>query len=408
MASSKKTKSLSCVSCGLRDGDVLSPKMPPYGDGKQGILVIGEAPGKVEDQRGKPWQGRTGRLLQKTLGKLGVDLFEDCVSVNAVNCRPPNNRTPSSFEIDCCREVVVRKAINEFKPKVIILLGTVAVHSFLGDRWHKDLGGISKWRGFLISDQDFQCWVLPTFHPSYVSRMDSREVNTVWEQDLELAVSATAMDFPKEPEDGPKIHYIEDLSVLYSLKHVEELSFDYETTGLKPQREDQRIVCASVAVNEHEVYTFMMPETKFERRPFTTLLKNPDIGKMAHNFKFEHKWTKERYWFDVENWLWDSMIAAHILDNRSGITGLKFQTYVNFGVIYGDDVLPYFRKDEESGNGTNKIYDLLEEPGGKEKLMKYCALDSHYEFRLAKLQMELLDIDESEEEEGEEVDELPF
>lgn len=387
MVQSKKT--LSCITCKLREGKVISPKMESYGDGQKGILVIGEAPGQVEDRKNLPWQGRTGRLLQHTLQKIGIDLFEDCLCVNAVNCRPPDNRTPKTLEVDCCREVVVNPLIEAFEPKIIVPLGTVALQSILSPRWKTDLGGITKWHGFVIPDQELQAWIVPAYHPSYVARIDSKEANTVWEQDLSVLPSLVDTDIPVYPE--PKIHYLDDLSPLEDLQNVSEIAFDYETTGLKAKRKGHRIVSVSVAANEKEVYSFLMPETKAERRPFTFLLTNPNIGKMAHNMKFEHTWTRDRLGIDIKNWQWDSMLAAHMLDNRSGITGLKFQSYANFGVMdYASEITPFLRRKEDSGNGFNNIFELLEQPGGKEKLLKYGALDSHYEFMLAKVQMELL------------------
>lgn len=383
MSSTKKP--LNCFSCGLREG-CDSPKMAPYGNGKKGILVIGEAPGVVEDRKGLPWQGRTGRLLQRTMHKLGVDLFEDCVCINAINCRPPNNRTPKPFEIDCCREVLVQKTIDSMKPHVIILLGSVAVQSFIGPRWPTDLGGIMKWRGFRIPDQDYGCWVVPTFHPSYVYRIESREANTIWEQDLSLAIEALEMGVPTNEE--PEIKILTDLSIFNHAHENEYMSFDYETTGLKSQAPGHRIICASVAFHHTKVFAFMMPKTKSERRPFMDLLTDSRVGKMAHNMKFEDAWTLNRLGIQVDNWLWDSMLAAHILDNRTGVTGLKFQTYVNFGVIdYSSEITPYLRS-ASGGNGFNKIHELLEQPGGEEALLKYCALDSHYEYKLAMKQME--------------------
>jgi uracil-DNA glycosylase family 4 len=390
MPTPKSKQNLSCITCKLRDGDVLSPKMEAYGEGKKGILIIGEAPGQVEDRKGLPWQGGTGRLLQRTLAKLGIDLFEDCVCVNAVNCRPPNNRTPKAKEIDCCREVIVRHVYRQFQPHIIVPLGTVALQSFLSPRWPTNLGGISQWHGFIIPDRDYNAWVVPTFHPSYIARMDSREANTVWEKDLAPLSGLVDVEVPKYIE--PKIHYLQDLSVLEKLQEAPEIAFDYETTGLKAQRKGHRIVCVSVAINMKEVYVFMLPETKVGRKPFIDLLTNPSIGKMAHNMKFEHSWTYHRLGVEIKNWQWDSMIAAHMLDNRSGVTGLKFQTYANFGVVdYSSEITPYLRKREEGGNGMNGIYELLEEEGGKEKLLKYCALDSHYQYMLSRIQMAQLD-----------------
>lgn len=389
MAKSSK-RTLSCLSCGLREG-VVTPKMEAYGKGREGILVIGEAPGQAEDRKGMPWQGRTGRLLQKTLyDGMGIDLFEDCLCVNAINCRPPDNRKPRAFEIDCCREVVVDNVLKEFRPHVILLLGSSALESFLSPRWLTDLGGIMKWRGFVITDQDYEAFVVPTFHPSYVSRMDSREVNTIWRQDLDHIPRLLESEVPDYFE--PTIHYLEDLSPLRGLDKADEIAIDYETTGLKPQRQGQRIKCAAVCANDREVYAFMMPPTKAGRKPFTDLLINPNVGKMAHNMKFEHAWTYEKLGIEIQNWQWDSMLAAHQIDNRTGITSLKFQTYVNFGVIIKDeDVSKYLYQKSGSGNGFNNVEELLEQPEGQEKLLRHVALDAYYEYRLAKVQMRELD-----------------
>ena len=380
-------KTLSCVSCGLYKG-ADSPKMTPYGKGRKKILIIGEAPGAHEDRKGMPWQGRTGKLLQSTLDDLEIDLFDDCVSVNAVNCRPPDNRTPSSYEVDCCRTIILSDVIKKTKPRMILLLGTSALQSFIGPRWQKDLGGITKWRGFIIPDQDYQCFIAPTYHPSYVERSE-REVETIWREDLKRAIRMAKSPFPAFPT--PDIHYIKDLSILRQFGGVPEVSFDYETTGLKPHAKGHRIVCASVAVDREKVFTFMMPNTRKERLPFIELLISNTIGKMAHNMKFEEIWTRNRLRVGIKNWQWDSMLAAHQLDNRPGITSLKFQVYINFGVVdYSSEITPFFKGTSNGGNIINRINELLEKPGGKKKLLKYCALDSHYQFLLADRQKELI------------------
>lgn len=194
-------KTYSCASCGLYK-DVKTPKMKPYGEFKRKILIIGEAPGKTEDQRGLPWQGKAGRLLQRTLlNEFGIDIFQDCLCMNAVNCRPPDNRTPTNYEVDCCRKSVLN-AIESYKPKVILLLGNSALYSVIGHRWKKGLDGIMKWRGWTIPDQDFGCWICPTFHPSFVLRGE-KEVVTVWEQDLKQAFGKVDELLPKYEE--PKI-----------------------------------------------------------------------------------------------------------------------------------------------------------------------------------------------------------
>ena len=390
-------KTYSCASCGLYK-DAVNPKIKPFGEFKKGIMIIGEAPGEVEDQRGKPWQGKAGRLLKKTLRDLGIDLFEDCVSINACHCRPMDesgrNRTPTNYEVDCCRKSTFQ-IIDDHQPKVIILLGGSAIHSMIGHRWKKELGPVSKWRGWCIPDQDLKAWVCPTFHPSYISRIlgnskSSVEVTqTIWEQDLTQAIQK--VDEPFLRFKKPNIQIIEDLSPLKDIK-ADQIAFDYETTGLKPHAKGHRIVSAAVAYDEDNCYSFIMPMTRKGRKPFTDLLDDYKIGKMAHNMKFEETWSAVRLHHHVQGWDWDSMIAAHILDNRQGVTGLKFQTYAQFGVVdYASDVTPYLKADKKNANSINRIDELLKTPGGEKSLLEYCGMDAICEYRLAMQQIKQID-----------------
>lgn len=378
-------KRISCTSCGLYQ-NCNSPRMQPFGNFKKGILNIGEAPGETEDKNGKPFQGKTGQLLQRTYEKLGIDLFEDCLNINAVRCFP--DKTPTNYEIECCRRLTL-KTIEEYKPKVIVLFGNAAIYSLIGHRWKKDLGGITKWRGWTIPDQDLKAWVCPTFHPSFIERSESGVEEVVWINDLkQILFTLEHVPFPVYKE--PVIHITDNLSFLKDLPN--EIVFDYETTSLKPHAEGQRIVCCSIAVNEDEVYVFMMPKSPKERKPWVNILADKRIGKIAQNMKFEHSWSLVRLGVEVQNWIWDTMITAHILDNREGITNLAFQTYVNFGIIdYKDETDIYLQADKKNGNATNRIIELIANPGGKEMLLKRCALDSIYEMRLYKKQsMEFL------------------
>ena len=352
-------------------------------------MVLGEAPGEVEDQRGLPWQGRTGSMLRRKLEFLGVSLFEDCINLNAVACRPISkngtNATPTEFQMDCCRVNVI-DAIEHYKPKVIIPLGESAIYSLIGHLLQKELGKISKWRGWTIPDQNYMSWICPTFHPSYIERLEKGPEEKVWELDLTQAFNQVEIPFPKFVK--PEIQEISDLYMLTNIRN--DVAIDYETTGIKPHAKGHRIVCAAVAPSENLAYVFMMPSTKRERQPLIDLLIDSKIGKMAHNMKFEHTWTQFRLFTEIENWIWDSMVSAHILDNRQQITGLKFQAYINFGVIdYSSDVSPYLQSvDKKNGNSFNRIFELLEIPGGRQKLLKYCGWDAVLEYRLATKQRE--------------------
>lgn len=386
----------SCLSCGLLD-KCKSPKMEPYGEFKRQIMVIGEAPGDVEDSVGKPWQGKTGKLLQATLSSLGYDLFYDCISINAARCRPSDgkggNRAPTDNELQACRRFVIQD-IQRYKPKVIILLGNAALQSVIGVNFPKEIGSIHKWRGWQIPDQDFKAWICPTFHPSYVDREDSTEVTTVWKSDLREALDKYKEKFPVIAE--PRIEELFDLSPLDTIENC-TIAFDYETTGLKPHAAGHRIVSASVATGPDFAYAFLMPDTRSKLAPFLRLLARDNVQKMAHNMKFEQMWSVVRLRQSVINWRWDSLLAAHILDNRTGVAGLKFQTYVNFGIAdYASDVAPYITSTDgkDGANSKNRIESLLRVPGGKQSLLRYNALDSIYEYMLAMRQQEIMNYDD--------------
>jgi uracil-DNA glycosylase family 4 len=366
-------------------------------------MNIGEFPNALDDERGQQWQGKEGRILKRAYEKLGIDLFEDCINLNAVNCF---TEKPTNPQIDCCRSVIVIKAIEQYKPKVIVLFGNAAVYSIIGNRWKKDLGSndkskrgiIDKWRGWIIPDQDFKAWICPVFSPTTVLTEEREELETVWKLDLTEVVKSLDKPFPvwKEPEieiitDLTEIEYTQ-IGAAKARISPSMAAFDYETTGLKPHAEGHKIICCSIADSADHAYVFMLPETRKELRPFIDFLNNEKIGKIAANMKYEHVWSKVKLKTEVKGWVHDTMQAAHILDNRTGVTGLKFQNYVHFGIVdYDSEVAPYLRpKVSTSANDINQIEELLKLPGGKEKLLKYCAYDSIVEFRLAMKQMELI------------------
>jgi len=385
-------KKYSCSVCGLYK-DSETPRMEPFGNFKKGILNIGSTYSKLEDHLGKPWQSASGRLLEKTYKELGIDLFEDCLNINSVRCYMGEDKPPSNYSIEACRSSIF-KFIEKYKPKTIILFGFPAIYSFIGSRWQKNLGTIAKWRGWAIPDQDFKAWVCPVYHPDFIisskSSYNSTSIEkTIWEQDLRQALKTIEKPFLEYKK--PKIKYIKDLSILDEID--DEFGFDYETTGLKPHAEGQRIVCASIAINENNAYAFMMPQKRKNAKPFINLLKNPNIPKTAHNLKFEEAWSSIKLNQPVANWKFDSMIAAHILDNRTGITSLKFQSYVQFGIVdYDSEISPYLRGNDkkDGGNAINQIMKLANDPIKRKKLLEYDALDSIHETRLAKIQRSII------------------
>lgn len=266
-------KTYSCVSCGRYKNSTV-PKMQPFGENRLGILCVGNFPTKDEEHA---FQNSDGHYLRLVFAKIGINLFEDCLNVNAVRCY--DAELPTEFQTSCCRKLLLHTQ-RSAQPKVIILFGIDAIRSVIGKRWKGDIGSIEKWRGLIIPDQDLKAWVCPVYNPKDVNANEKKEMEVIWMQDLKKALAMVKVPFQK---DKPfEIDYIEDLSVLNKIKS-EIVSFDYETTGIKPHAKGHRIVCASVADSADHVFTFMMPETRQERQPFINLLTRDNIGKMAHN-----------------------------------------------------------------------------------------------------------------------------
>ena len=381
-----------CTGCKLYKG-CRSPKMPETGKGGKRIFILAEAPGKDEDERGKQLVGKAGKLVRLTLKKFGVNLEKDCIKMNAVNCRPPANRTPDNHEIDCCRQRVLN-AIKKYKPHLIIVFGGTAVESLIGHRWKKDLGGINKWRGWCIPDRDFKAWICPVFHPNYVQRMEKGNpaARTIFEQDIRKALSHVNKKLPKYRDEALCVTVLDDNDAPHVLRDLildkPAYAFhDYETTGIKLYIEGHRVMYMSIATSINNAIAFRVTDVTL---PYIKrYLVNPYIQKAAHNLQFEERCGRTIFNVETANWVWCSMNAAHVQDNRKGkITGLKFQVYVNFGVIdYASSVDGYLQAKNNTygSNSFNRLEEL-----DPETALKYCGLDSLFGFRLSKLQMKLL------------------
>lgn len=390
-------RTLSCVSCGLHKS-AQSPKMPPYGQGLRGLMTIGEGPDDADDRLGRPWRGRPGTELSRALRDFGIDLDRDCVSLNTVNCHPPSKRVPTAHEMACCRAKIVDPAIAGHKPRVILLLGGSAVSSVVGSLYSGADDRIGKWRGWAIPVPEWGCWLCPTFHPSYVLREERRpEVRVVWEQDVQAAVDMLREDVPPPLDLRSMVRILRtDDEVVSAIELVRsrksrQVSFDYETTGLRALLHEP--VCASFAQSTGAAYAFMFRDSDRVRSAWAALLSDPDVGKISHNLKFEAEWSYVHFGVDEINWAWDSMQAAHVLDNRPGICGLKHQLFLVFGIRPYDDLIsPYLKSvDERVPAAPNRLREFIDRHGEDEALY-YCGLDSLGSLRLALRQMKQMGV----------------
>ncbi len=129
------------------------------------VMIIGEAPGKDEDEDGKPFVGRAGQLLDRMLAAIGLDAGNSYIT-NICNWRPVNGHTPGLQEIDLARPFIARH-IALAAPQIIVLVGGVSLEVLTGQK------GITKLRG---QWQDYTpaggtpIPAMPLYHPAFLLR----------------------------------------------------------------------------------------------------------------------------------------------------------------------------------------------------------------------------------------------
>ena len=161
-----RQKCLNCQKCSLcktRTNVVFSD-----GVANNKLVLVGEAPGYWEDQKGLPFVGKAGQLLDKIFECVGLSRQKDVYICNTIKCRPPENRNPQPEEKVACREYLDAQ-LEILKPRIILICGSVALNSLL-----PNAGGITRVRGKWF-DGPNGAKMMPIFHPSYLLRNDSRE-----------------------------------------------------------------------------------------------------------------------------------------------------------------------------------------------------------------------------------------
>ena len=142
------------------------------------IMFIGEGPGADEDLQGIPFVGKAGKLMDRAFEGIGIKR-EEVYIANIVKCRPPANRNPEDDETTACLNYL-RNQVILVKPKIIVLLGNVALKNILGKEY-----GITASRGKWIEKKGIM--YMPTWHPAALLRDESKKVDFI--HDLEMVQS---------------------------------------------------------------------------------------------------------------------------------------------------------------------------------------------------------------------------
>ena len=375
-----------CGTCGLYK-TCYTPKMKAAGYGKKRILIVRDAPTIKADEFNEYYRGEVGTFLKQTFIGLGINTERDCINTYALLCHPKNNSAVTNERISCCRPNLLR-TIKKFKPTCIILMAGSAVQSLIGYIQDEESAKGGAYIGYQIPDRKFNTWICPVLHPVTVMKSKGRICKRAFRKQIRAAVKkATARPYAEDI-----ISYEDSVELItrptQAAKLIKQItgcggtmSFDYETNALKPEYIGSQIYSCSICFNGKRTFAFPWADSVVE--PMKDLLRSP-IKKIAANLKFEHRWSVNKLKVKPRAWLHDTMLCAHVLDNKRGVTSLDFQAFVHLGQCkYSSHIKPYLSSDNPTH--LNRIQEI-----GMNDLLLYNGMDSILEYKLAKIQMKLM------------------
>lgn len=343
------------------------------------VMVVGEAPGLREDQVAKPFQGKSGKLLDSILKELKVSR-EDIYITNAVKCHPPGNRTPEKSEIKACIDYL-NKEIERVQPRLIIALGNIALYAVTGH------SGIGKYRGKECTSKFGGITTVPTYHPAAVLR--SPKYMSQLKADLYKAFRM--VDENQSQKFTPVIHYVMNKESLRKLlRHLEQASkiefniacTDLETTTFDYWRPETKVMCMGICADDEDCWAIPLEHPQSPWRGQTQKILNylkPYLENKLrwtnNNWKYDKKWFRKKYNIEV-NFGPDPMLIGYANDENCP-HDLKYQAAVNCDA-------PHYDKDIVWPKEFDPVVDDIKEKVAQylkmnlRKLLKYNALDAFY------------------------------
>jgi uracil-DNA glycosylase family 4 len=381
----------------------INPFQAPYGDGEKKVLIILESPSAVLNQQGR-FDVRSGslKLLNQLMSLAGLNLQRDCWVHYSTACRPSGGKAPTDKQIKLCRKFVM-DVIKHKQPKHILVFGNPPIKSLYQHRTDKI--SMTVMRNARIPDHDLGAWVMPMYDLKAMHR-DSNNENfwSKFKRDCRDAVEFIQRDLPLPPPVSPGNLVTMCTSIKPIKRYLRRLkkenvvsAYDFETSHLKPFTDDARIWTMSISDGDtaiafpiHYPSNGQFPESTddimWSVEQFDELMElledyfGPQFRKVCHNMKFESIWTRAIFDIVPKNIIWCSMTNQHLLDDRRGVTGLKHQSFIRYGLIgYEQDSKKYMKPDK---NGVNLLYT---QP--LDSLLLYNGADSYLTMRLFRDQL---------------------
>lgn len=291
------------------------------------VMVIGRDPGEEEDKIGRPFVGRSGKLLEELLQAAGLKR-EDVFISNICKCRPPGNRPHTSEERTACR-VYLDQEIAAVQPKVIIVLGGDALEAITGQTQVMKLAG----QTINFKNDKIDCQVFVSVHPSYILRNDSYKERAIKHFEDFGRLLRGEDSIKSSPVKYVYVQTIEQVRKLIVKMHQQKfIVFDTETTGFDFLHD--KILCFSFSWKENTAVVLPLlgykqaaiwPEQDYNEiiTSLQNLFANPNIEWCAQNISFDAKFMKT-YNMEIVGPIHDTMILQTLCDeNAVDLKGLK-------------------------------------------------------------------------------------
>ena len=233
----------------------------------------------------------------------------------------------------------------------------------------------------------FGCWLAPVMSDTDIHAYENPNVCEVAKKWMyrHLAYAMEHYVVPPQKYEHPEPELLFDVNkIVEALKEAslaKYSAFDYETNCLQPESVQAKVLTASVAYGDsngiQRGFAFPMSSESVKQQ-WIEYLKS-ESKKIIANVKFEERWSTVWFKQRILNFYWDVCVGGRIFDCYSGVSGLKYLTFEQFGEIgYDDDVAPFIKGDKSEYNNLAKM--------DVRKLLLYNCLDSIYTYAVAEKQ----------------------
>lgn len=381
-----------CSGCGLNP----KSRVPLFGEGKRGILIITECQDVFTQQYKSYGSGMRFEFIKKSLWHYGIMASRDCWATSAIQCFMQDIKDDKERKkrmqhcVDCCQPNLIA-IIKKLKPRLIIGFGDIVARALL-DGFIKDGTYVERTHGFLCNLRKYSCQLMLTFNPAKAARGSVNHM--LIERDILRAVAALDKPYKAWKDEASCIRRLSESEAIAELeKDIADTTerwhaIDYETTGIKPHNPDQHIISLAIATSVDDCYAFLVTDKM--KDVLVRYMQTKHIKKIAQNMKFEDNWTFHKLGVWIERLTFDPLLVMHILDNRdTGILSIKFMAGMLLGTPSWNDHIEALLSPtsaEEERRGKNAVNQIHQIP--VRHLLTYNGIDSLVELRVAFILME--------------------